>query len=83
MLGQVEALEPGLVGELDQFEPVPKQPPRGRARDVLDVVEDAERGWSHDTRPFGRRFRTKSSSADAEHEPYATNKARSYFTFGC
>ena len=44
MLGQVEALEPGLVGELDQLEPVPEQPLRVRARDFLDVVEDAERG---------------------------------------
>ena len=28
MLGQVEALEPGLVGEPDQLEPVPEQPLR-------------------------------------------------------
>jgi hypothetical protein len=44
VLGEVKALEPGLVGELDQLEPVPEQPLRVRAWDFLDVVEDAERG---------------------------------------
>ena len=44
VLGQVEAREPGVLGELDQFEPILEQPVRGRARNVLDVVEDAEGG---------------------------------------
>src|SRR4051794_30706569 len=68
MLRQVEALEPGLVGELDQLEPVPKQSLRGGARDLLDVGEDAERGSGHETCPF----RSEVRSADAEIEPYAT-----------
>ena len=44
MLGQVEAREPRGLGELDQFEPILEQAARGRARNVLDVVEDAEGG---------------------------------------
>ncbi len=46
VLGEVEAREPGLVGELHELEPILEQPVRGRSRDVLDVVEDAE-GRSH------------------------------------
>ena len=48
MLGQVEALEPGLVGEADQLEPVPEEPLRRRPGDVLDVVEDAEGRSGHE-----------------------------------
>ena len=46
MLGEVEALEPGLVGELRERQAILEDPLRGRPRDVLDVVEDAE-GGSH------------------------------------
>ena len=44
MLREVEALEAGLVGELHERDSILEQPLRRRPRDVLDVVEDAERG---------------------------------------
>ena len=47
VLGEVKAREPGLVGQLDQLEPVLEQLLRRRARDVLDVVEDAEGRCRH------------------------------------
>ena len=46
MLGKVEALEAGLVGELCKVQAILEDPLRGRPWDVLDVVEDAE-GGSH------------------------------------
>ena len=48
MLGQMEAREPGLVGKLDQLQTILEQSMRRRARNVLDVVENAEGGSGHD-----------------------------------
>ena len=56
MLGEVEALEPGLVGELRERQAILEDPLRGRPRDVLDVVEDAE-GRSHAANLTGSRIR--------------------------
>ncbi|MGE5274070.1 MAG: hypothetical protein ACM3QU_09995 [Verrucomicrobiota bacterium] len=42
VLGEMKGPEAGLVGEPDQLEPVPEELVRRRARNSLDVVEDAE-----------------------------------------
>jgi len=63
VLSQMESSEPGLVGEPDEIEPILEQPVRRRARNILDVVEDAE-GWcGHDDASSRRRVRANVTGA--------------------
>jgi hypothetical protein len=47
VLGEVEAREARFVSLLDEIESISQQLWRGRAGDVLDVIEDAERWPTH------------------------------------
>ena len=60
VLGEVEAGEPGFVGHLDQIEPILEQLRRRRAGNVLDVVEDAERWFAHQSLSFSAPARVMS-----------------------